>query len=330
MVLASAALAASAILERVNMNSPLKSLSMTDDKSHKSSSRRTLTALRLIVVPRTDRQGKAWFLVEDPVRHAFHRLGLVEYECLLALNGERTIDEARQLVETHHPASNLSAGQAAALLRFAREHHLLSIDPSQSGKEVDSHRVKWQWNQWVLFDRDFNWQWLKGVSGLFSMAAVGGAIMLCCFALVSLSADWSRFTYDAKQVFHPERIWVLALVWLFLKVVHELGHLSAAVRFGCRPGKVGFTWMILAPVAFVDLSDMHRLRSKRQRVLVACAGVYFELIVAAVATLLWSWNEAGPLNHWLVSIAVAASLGTILFNLNHCCDLTATTPWLSF
>ncbi len=271
----------------------------------------------LVVSPRTDRQGTAWFLLEDPVRHAFHRVGLAEYEFLLSLNGTRTLDDARRYIESLPTMScSLTASQAKALVKFATDHHLLTHANDHFSVEAATESNKRPWNQWTLFDRNFNWSWLRCLSGLFTKTAAFCLIAASFVALVLLSADWTRFSQDAKQVFYPDRIWMIAIVWLLLKVVHELGHLTAAVCVGCRPGNVGFSWMLLAPVAFVDLTDTHRLNSRRQRILVSCAGVYFEWLVAISAVCLWCSHDLSAINHWLVSIAIAASVSTIAFNFN--------------
>ncbi len=304
-------------MEPSNVNLPSRSTSKHSNRTRNGVAELPSLRRDLIISPRTDRRGIAWFLVEDPVRHSFHRLGLAEYEMLLCLDGTRTIDDARTQIESLRSSSlSLTASQAAALVRFSSDQHwFVDVNAPFADAVAAKHDLR-HWNQWIWFDRNHDWRWLDCLSGLFSKPAAFCLISLSSIALVLLSADGARFAQDAKQVFHPDRIWMIAIVWFMLKVVHELGHLTATVCIGCRPGNVGFSWMLLAPVAFVDLSDTHRLNSRRQRIVVSCAGVYFECMVATGALLLWCSGDFSAINHWLVSVAMAASVSTIVFNLN--------------
>ena len=74
--------------------------------------------------------------------------------------------------------------------------------------------------------------------------------------------------------------------------------------------------MLIAPVAYVDLTDIYRIPSRRHRVMTCLAGIYIELTIASIAIFCW-WNSTSPTwIHFLVNTALTASVASILFNLN--------------
>lgn len=74
--------------------------------------------------------------------------------------------------------------------------------------------------------------------------------------------------------------WGLFFLLSFIGVTfHEFGHAAAAHYFGARHGGIGGGFYLLMPVFFADVTDIWRL-SKKQRITVNLAGLYFEMIYA--------------------------------------------------
>lgn len=99
------------------------------------------------------------------------------------------------------------------------------------------------------------------------------------FALVF--ADYARLAASVREHrvggYQFAAAYLLAMFSVFL---HELGHASAAARFGARTGTIGVGLYLVFPALFADVSDVWRLRS-RQRLLVDVGGMYFQLIAGA-------------------------------------------------
>lgn len=67
---------------------------------------------------------------------------------------------------------------------------------------------------------------------------------------------------------------------LFIGIIllHELGHASAAWRFGIRPKEIGFGFYFIFPVFYTNVTDIWLLPARR-RLVVNIAGIYFQLLV---------------------------------------------------
>lgn len=91
---------------------------------------------------------------------------------------------------------------------------------------------------------------------------------------------------------------------------HELGHASAATRFGAPPREIGFTTYVIYPAFYSDVTDAWRL-SRWQRVVVDIGGVYLQLWMVGAFSALYAATGWGPLG-----MAVWFGLGSIAFQLN--------------
>ncbi len=72
----------------------------------------------------------------------------------------------------------------------------------------------------------------------------------------------------------------LLLLMNLAAITHELGHATACRYYGCPHGKIGWGIYIFMLVLYTDVSPAWRLK-RRQRAVVDCAGMYFELIAAS-------------------------------------------------
>ncbi len=295
----------------------------------------------------TDRNGGAWFRLLTPTSHSedrprFLRLGLAEYALLAHLDGSRSIEQARVAAALRDDSHRLSASQAESLVMWAQQAGLFSGpgnplgSPSTDAFSSTSRPslLDHQSLARMRFPLLRGGPWLQPLVRLFGwiftpVAAVGVAFVWL-LAVLAVIADQDRFIDDLQAVWTPGGWLRLALVWCLLKGLHEAAHAISCSKFGGRVGELGFVWMIVAPVAYVDLTDAYRIASRGRRIATSLAGIYVELTVAAVALLLWTQTEAGVAAYTLSTIAVTAGVGSLLFNLNPLMKLDgyyALTDW---
>ena len=99
-------------------------------------------------------------------------------------------------------------------------------------------------------------------------------------------------------------------------MLHETAHGLACKRFGGTVGSAGFTLLFFMPLAYVDVTSSWRFRSKWQRIATAAAGIYAELFVASIATMVWAASSPGTLQTMALNIALTAGVSTLVFNAN--------------
>jgi len=136
------------------------------------------------------------------------------------------------------------------------------------------------------------------------------------FASLQVWQQWARLLESSRGVFATSNwIW-LGLGWLALKAVHEFSHGLVCKRFGGTVREAGVLLVLLTPIAYVDVTSSWRFSSRWQRILTAAAGMHSELLVAAVASLIWCRTSNSMVEHVCFNVAVMASVTTVLFNLN--------------
>jgi putative peptide zinc metalloprotease protein len=121
---------------------------------------------------------------------------------------------------------------------------------------------------------------------------------------------------ELRMMFSPAAFPLLAVIWILLKAVHEIGHAVAAKRKGVRVGKFGITFFLFAPIPYVDVTDAWRLSRVWSRVQIALAGVYLEGWTAIIATGFYVTLPEGLGRHLAAQWMMMAGPATWLVNAN--------------
>ena len=154
------------------------------------------------------------------------------------------------------------------------------------------------------------------VGKFFSPSGAVIWLTLVISAMGIVLANLDDFHSELSNLFDPS-IWpMLIAIWLSTKVVHEIGHAVAAHRHGVRIGPMGVMFFLFAPLAYVDVTDAWKLRSRFHRLQIALAGVYLELAIAALAAWGWWMLPGGLSGHLAAQVFLIAGPTTLLVNAN--------------
>ncbi|WP_051609968.1 site-2 protease family protein [Terasakiella pusilla] len=143
-----------------------------------------------------------------------------------------------------------------------------------------------------------------------------GMLALGLVGLFLLLREWTQFTRTVPDMFSFQNaLWGMVALGLS-KILHEFAHAYTAARFNCRVPTMGVAFMVMWPVLYTDMSDTWRLNSRKERLLVASAGMISELILALLATLLWTLLPESGLKDATFILATIAWVMTLAINLN--------------
>ncbi len=131
-----------------------------------------------------------------------------------------------------------------------------------------------------------------------------------------LVTNWGRFVASASEVFSVGNWLWLLVTWVSLKIIHEMAHAVACHRQGCAVRETGIVFILFAPLAYVDVTSCWRLNSRWSRIAVASAGMYVELVIAAIAIMAWAATDSPRAEFLLHNLILAAGLSTLIFNAN--------------
>jgi putative peptide zinc metalloprotease protein len=100
------------------------------------------------------------------------------------------------------------------------------------------------------------------------------------------------------------------LLFILSLLAHEFGHASACSHFGAAPSGIGFTFYLIYPAFYSDVTAAWRL-GRWQRVAVDAGGTYFQLIAGGGFSVVYFFSGWEPLR-----IAYFLMLYGMIFSLN--------------
>ncbi|MEZ6095259.1 MAG: efflux RND transporter periplasmic adaptor subunit [Pirellulaceae bacterium] len=279
-----------------------------------------------LAISRHVAEGNQHYLIEDGVRGKYFQLGELEARIASAfqtratpayvleqLNGQIGIDEnlvvdvAKWLIQNGLAISL----QTDPVTRLKDQNRALRKQKLLSYLNPISLRLP-------LFNPDRMLSRLEPVGNVLF-----GRLGWTVWVLVLLYAVWQALALREEigaayaGTFAPSEWLVLLVVWAGLKILHECGHGLACKRFGGNVGQAGVSFILFTPLAYVDVTSSWRFRQRWHRIVTAFAGMYFELFIAALAFIAWSWlPESNAFRSTLYKVFLTASLTTLLFNAN--------------
>lgn len=266
----------------------------------------------------------AW-VIQDPVRNRFFRIGWLEYECLLRWPNDP--ERIAQEIATTTPLA-VDAEQVVQFGRFLEQHQLLL--PSSEGRQRmvrDVRQPGWQhWRWWLhhyLFIRiplirpQRFLAWLTPrLAPLFSRPALLTIVAASLLGIALVAQQWEVFTHSVLESLTPSGLLGFVLAIIVSKTLHELGHAVVATRQGVRVAHMGIAFLVMWPMLYTDTGESWRLRSHKQRLAISSAGMGVEIALAGLATLLWALLDDGALRQATLYLATTGWVLSLALNLS--------------
>ena len=116
---------------------------------------------------------------------------------------------------------------------------------------------------------------------------------------------------------NPINLFWLWAVFVFIKLIHEMGHAFSCRRFGGECHELGIMFLVFVPTPYVDASTAWSFSNRWERIFVGAAGMIVELFFAALMAFVWGTTHQGELiNQLAFNAMLVASVTTIIFNAN--------------
>jgi putative peptide zinc metalloprotease protein len=102
-----------------------------------------------------------------------------------------------------------------------------------------------------------------------------------------------------------------------MAAIHETAHGLAGKHYGATIEKMGFMLMYFAPSFFCDATQVWILAGRWARIVTAFAGIWLDLVVCFIATVIWWATATGmPIHDWAYKIMMVTGIGVSILNLN--------------
>ncbi|MEO0586779.1 MAG: hypothetical protein AAF078_03985, partial [Planctomycetota bacterium] len=306
-----------------------------DDNWHRVSELRP--RLRSVVqVHRQPLRGVVWHVYRDPGNNRYFRAPPALHHFIALLDGDRTVGDAWKATCERFGDEAPTQGETTQALGMLYTSNLLrgELPPDVSSimerrrkrqqREAKGYLTNLLFAKIPLADPDAWLTWLVPLTGwLFGWAGAALWLVVLVAGLWAVSGRIGELTDAGSGVLSPDNLIFLTAAFVIIKLIHELGHglackaMAKRERGGGEVRQVGVMMMAFMPLPYVDATSSWSFRSKWRRIVVAAAGMYVELFVAALAALLWSRTPEGTLAHQLsYNVMFVASVTTLLFNAN--------------
>ena len=108
----------------------------------------------------------------------------------------------------------------------------------------------------------------------------------------------------------------MASILIVTKSIHELGHGLMCKHFGGECHEIGFMLLVMTPAMYCNTSDSWLLPNKWHRIAIGGAGMYVEIVMAAICTFIWWHTQPGVIHYMALNVIFLCSITTLLFNAN--------------
>lgn len=276
--------------------------------------------------------GRQYWIIKDPVSLKYFRFEEEEYTLLSWVDGTASLEELKRRFESQFAPQKISVSEIHQFVGQMYRVSLLVSDSWGQGHQlyersqetqrrnrraalsnflairfrgVDPDRFLDVVNRWL------GWT-LSGPAVVF-----GILVMLSAALLLGVQFDVVQHRLPRFQQFFGAGNWLWLAVTLSLtKVLHEIGHGLACRRLGGRCHEAGVMLLLFMPCLYCNVTDSWMIPSKWKRAAIGAAGMYVELLLAAVCTFLWWFSVPGVFNGLCLNVMFVCSISTLLFNAN--------------
>ncbi len=276
--------------------------------------------------------GEAGWTLKDPLSLAYFHLREAEFAVFSRLDGKKTYGEVLEALCRQFPAEGWSLENLRAFVGSLVQSGLLtSLLPGQ-GRSIAKQREVSSQRAWLgLFSNLLSFRW-RGIDPepmlrrvepstrwLFSSVTLVACTSLIALAMLLVTLRWetlARRLPDAAALFGLGNLVPLVAVFIGIKLLHELGHVLTCRHFGGECHELGIQVLMFVPLFYGDVTDAWMISRRWPRIAISAAGIFVELVLASVATLLWWSSVPGLLNSVFLNVMLVCSVNTLLFNGN--------------
>jgi putative peptide zinc metalloprotease protein len=278
-------------------------------------------------------EGRICQVVKDPVSLKYYRFNTQEYFVFERLTGGNTLEEIRKEFEKRFAPDRLTLEDLEGFARQLVTAGLVQHESPNAGRQLFEKRKKQRRTKKIatftnilyiklpVFDPDrlLN-RMLPYTKWIFTKTFLWASVLLMLSAALFVAFHYKTF-YDklpAYQEFFAFR--TLLYMWIALgavKIIHEFGHGLSCKAFGGESHEMGFLFMCFSPALYCNVTDSWTVASKWKRIIISFAGIWVELVIAAIATFVWWYTPHWPfVNNVAMCLMVLCSVSTFVFNAN--------------
>ena len=273
-----------------------------------------------LIISRQSENGAEYFVFKDPTSGRYFRLKEKEHFIANLFDSTRTLDDISSVIAEKYGVQ--ASVESIAKFRdkldsygfFEKEDGGAATEPDLWQKRPLLQKILYF--KIKAFDPDnFLSRSLSFVRWLYSPFMIPFYIALIFLAFLILFSNWLELSQQLKSI-GPGSIPLIYLTVILVTILHELSHGFACKLHGGKVSEMGFLMLYFFLYFYTNISDAYLFQDKKRRIAVTVAGLQNQLIVWALAMIVWRVMAVETIFNQVAFIIVALSFVGIIFNLN--------------
>jgi len=277
--------------------------------------------------------GFSWrWIVKDPLALKHFEFTNDEWFLLQQFDGISSLEDIKERYDDQFAPQNISLEALSVFLTQAHRCNLVLVDSQgQSSSLLERARstqlrrtlfapLSFLGMRFTLGDAQPILDWLSPVGRVLFHPLLFlfwiGALLTGGLLFVAKATQMASLAPELSDFLSGQNLWVLALLWMLVKMAHELGHGLACRKFGGECHEFGIQLIVFFPFAYCNVSDAWMMCKRWHRVAVSAAGMYVELLLATLGLYLWFFSHPGFFHSLMFNLIVLCSVNTLFFNGN--------------
>lgn len=280
--------------------------------------------------------GEKMILVLVPETHDYYRVTPDQWALLRMFDGQRSYAEiaeeftaqtnqlyteeyvrdfAEQLQDSQFWHRTPQEKNIALMEKLLEDRRKRKAKKSKFGNLAEVRFSAWDPNRYL------DWLYSK-IPWVYSPWFIGFNLVLFTFTFFVFVANWDQigrdtllyYTFTEKGFGDIVEFWLLVC---FLGFVHESAHGLTCKHTGGEVHQMGFLLIYLTPCFFCDVSEAWVYGSKWKRIATMASGIWVEMIICSIGTLVWWGTPPGTHAHdFAYKIVLITGVAVPLINLN--------------
>lgn len=277
-----------------------------------------------LVVSEQEADGQKYVILKDPITFRYFRMREPEYYLIRQFDG---VADCETIARRFRGKFNLNVS-AEAVEKFAeRVDELYFFEGGKAEYEISSgrylSRTKKSLFSSILFikltafnpDRLLNFL-MPLTRFLFRPWAIVLMMFFIFAGFFTYSANFHYFRFDPMELYSVGSIIIVIVSLAVIILLHEFAHALTCKYYGGQVREMGFLLLYFQLCFFTNLSDSWMFKRKSHRLAVIWAGLFFQMVLFALAAVLWRVTVIGTgINH-LFWLTANVSFLMLLFNFN--------------
>ena len=283
-----------------------------------------------ISIQRQEYRGEIWYVYQDHATNRYHRFDYAAHQFIGLMNGNRSVQDIQAILKSKNNGLTPTQDELLQLLGQLHQIDLLQTNTTPDTEELYQRAEKANPSRWKAFLRNpislrfslfdpenFLTTVMPGIKPIFSWLGLSVFILTLLTALTLTISYWPELSGNAiQQALLPTNILLLAILYPFVKLLHELGHAFAVKNWGGEVHEIGIILVLLIPIPFVDASGASAFIHKYQRIIVGAIGIMVEMFIASIALFIWLTVEPGLVSTIAYDVMLISGVSTLFFNGN--------------